>query len=779
MPNALLPPFSSIPIPEYMRRELLRRQNTYGINHSLSTRNKIEEYKGQMAPWMRVSSNGSNKIKDGFILRGGNGAKDSYGIGNNLETVIGMDYEGRPHVIKNTVGLTNQLHRPVPGVNGMEITITKNVYRTAFIKWKCYSVEQLNYMTPYFMTPYTTIFLEWGWNNYDPTSLVPIGKIGSEYKVDGNGVETPGDGMLGFYTNPRLFEDSLEKSNGRYDGMIGHVINYDYTFNPSDMSFDCTTEIASNSKFYFGLSMHSIVHEHESIDTSTGAKKSTKKNLSDYLCVNVHAEILSHISKMNETGNSVKTVPGSESYDPTIRNLLKGRVFSPKFYRQTTTSELASKSDSSQLYITFGCLADILTEIIKSGRPTFSINIKDTKISAHPNIISCSENFLIPNAFAPYFNSDSLSDSNRRPVDSINSENPIHSAENQNLEANKILKKVLNSEKRQDLNSIINHLRIANDPTVDYSFPEKNDPFSGKIENIFLNYDFIRDQIKSTPNIRDFLKNICQMLNDKIPIWNLDVIDWDGNFAIRDLNYLNRNDLNNLQSEYKIPGDSDEVVYYFNPFVQNSILTEFGFNVKLSDAVANMVMNQSNNITEDDVSKDTPGIVVNSRFAFPKTVDVVLKKITSEKILGTDRINDGSNGESEPSPTAQALQNINEKSIAFTQSFPNGEKRVTRLIMPGESGKAKVQQLLNDNTEAFSEINTPPIPGVRVEFSLMGIAGFRTFQVIGVKNLPKPYEEGKVVFQIVDVKHSVNTEGWTTRVSAVIRPVKSLEGLYK
>lgn len=776
MPNALLPPFSSIPIPEYMRNELARRQNTYGLNPNASSVNKIQEYRGQMTSWMRVASNGTNGIQPGFILRGGRSFTDAYGIGKNLNTVIGMDYNGNDHVIKNELGKTSQMHRPTPGIEGLEITIAKNVYRTAFIKWKCYSVEQLNYMTPYFMTPYTTIFLEWGWNNFDPTSLVPLIPLndgGKAYKVDKNGIETPGSGRVGFYTNPRMFEDSIEKSQGRYDGMIGHVINYDYTFNPSDMSFNCTTEIASNSKFYFGLSMNSLVHEPESEDTAHGAEKSTKTNIASYLRVNVHSQILNYISKTNNTGKTINPTPVKNDTDKNIQRILNGRVFSPMYYRQFMTSESATKIDGSPLYITFGCLTDILTEVIRSGRTNFKIDIKDVKISAHPNLISCSEKFLIPNSSAPYFNPDSMSDSDRKPIDAVNSENPIHDGGSSNDEANRLLHRVLNTHKRQDLSSVINHWRNLYDPTLSYSFPDKNDVYSGNLENIFINYDFIREQIKSTPNIRDFLKSICQMLNDNIPIWNLDVIDWDGNFSIRDMNYFKRDSFSALKAPYKIGGKEDPV-YYFNPFVQNSVLTEFGFNVKLSDAVANMVINQANNIREHRHNTDVGGVVVSNRYIFPESRDVVLSGLDPVQ-NGTDTVGTADVSDGSVESKRESLQNISEKSITFVKNIGNNEKRVTRLVMPGDTGKSKVQQLLNDDTKEFTEVNTPPIPGVRVEFSLMGIAGFRTFQVIGVKNLPKPYEEGKVVFQIVDVKHSVNSEGWITRVSSVIRPVKSLD----
>jgi uncharacterized membrane protein YfhO len=265
------------------------------------------------------------------------------------------------------------------------------------------------------------------------------------------------------------------------------------------------------------------------------------------------------------------------------------------------------------------------------------------------------------------------------------------------------------------------------------------------------------------------------MLNENIPIWNLDVIDWYGNLSIRDMNYFNTDELERLKESLELTTE-DETVYHFNPFVQNSILNEFSFNVKLSDAVANMVINQANNQLSDEEQPGTSGVIVSQRISFPRIRDVILKQIEPKKGFDATKSEKPNSNDKNLMSVSDTPQNIDEKSMSFTVTSTDGKstKMVSRLILPGESGKSRVKQLLNDESTQFSQINTPPIPGVRVEFTVLGIAGFKTFQVIGVENLPAPYQRGKVVFQIVDVKHSVNTEGWRTNVSAVIRPVKSL-----
>jgi hypothetical protein len=232
--------------------------------------------------------------------------------------------------------------------------------------------------------------------------------------------------------------------------------------------------------------------------------------------------------------------------------------------------------------------------------------------------------------------------------------------------------------------------------------------------------------------------------------------------------------VNSLKSDFDIDGPA---VYEFDAFSQNSIFQEFGFGVKLSDAVANMVINQVNNQLSSGEGKT--GVVVNQRLTFPKTNDVLLSNLpllptTSTVVRPISTETEAQSRKDSIDRSSAVIQSITEKSITFTKTLADNKKLVSRLIMPGESGKAKVSQLLNDESEQFSMYNTPPIPGVKIEFSMLGIAGFRTFQVIGVKNLPVPYDNGKVVFQITDVKHSVNAEGWKTAVTAVIRPLKSL-----
>ena len=332
----------------------------------------------------------------------------------------------------------------------------------------------------------------------------------------------------------------------------------------------------------------------------------------------------------------------------------------------------------------------------------------------------------------------------------------------------------------------------------DAAFPSMDDVYSGDLKNIYLSYDFVSELMKRSKDLRDFLKLICTELNT-ISIWSLDLYDWqDKAVSIRDAKYLDINNLNALKSKLDIDAN-DPVIYRFDAFSQDSFLKEFSFNVQLSDTVANMVINQVNadlsSQSEDGGAKDggakddSATLVTNQQYLFPKINDYLLKKIKADQI--NSKPVDAKAKAEEDKKLLKAKNNkvddymksIDEGTI-FLES-PQGKeantphvsrvRSISRLTLPKDQS-SKLMLLLDDSTSSFTNISSMPIPGVKVEFTVLGISGFRMFQVFAVNNLPKPYDTG-VLFQITEIKHSINSEGWNTRITACIRPVKSLQTL--
>ena len=800
MAMELLPPYASVPISGYMRKEFKRRRDTYGIEDVRNTIQFSSDYIGPMTSWIRAVSNGTTQKGDGFVLRGGEGFNSSYGI-NGSKSVIGYAHNGTPHVIDNNVNGVHQKHRPIPGIESIEVDIRKDVYRLAFIKWKCYSVDQLNYMMPYMFNPYTTVLLEWGWNNYIPQSLVDISDVGKPTKFTENGKiikGSEGSGMIGSYMNPGLIEEGLKLSEGRYDGMIGHIVNFDFTFNPSEMCFNCTTEIASNSRFYFGLVSGDIVAE----KNETDIKNTAKALRSEFFTVTLQSVLEYYVSRfivgtkganlaerngrMSALDELYSGRPGGPS------GIIKHRIFSPSGYF-SKMGAAATSMPGSKIYVSFGLLVDILNANNTTAITPITIDIEEQKIGAHPNLISCSDKFLIPNAAAPFFSPKILSDSPTRGYNGYRGEIPLTPAPSgRNQASDLLLEKVLSTDQRQNLNVIINHLQIEKKSGFvvgSTQFPSAQNPYEGMLKNIYLSFDFVKEQLTGTPDLRSFLKSICEMLNDNVPIWRLEVIDWDNKLSIRDINYLDLEILTKRKESFGI-GIGEPAIYMFDAFTQNSFLKEFGFNVKLSDTVATAVTNQVNNQIVSDKKgegESSTGNVTNQSYVFPVVNDVLIRNMPLATPGSTESVTNDKRDQSQRESDAAVirdlkekrdveLNNIDERTMFFKKEVdrPGGGKTqgVTRLIIPGDSGKAKLMQLLDDKSLDFTNISTMPIPGVKVEFSMLGISGFRMFQIFGVNNLPKPYDN--VLFQVTELKHSVTDAGWITRVTAAVRPRGSI-----
>jgi len=841
--NTILPPFTAVPLPQYMREELRRRRDTYGLNFVKSQNysedfdfgDPMAKYRGPMTAWIRMVSNAKTDDREGFILYGGQGMKHAYGMGNKIptksiektnSTIIGYDRFGVEHTIDNLSSGTIQKFRPAPGIESVEVDIRKDIYRAAFIKWKCYSVDQLNYMSQYMFTPYTTVILEWGWNTFNKSSLIDIADIGrpSRFKAGSKSeLQDPGQGILGAYTNPLLIETGLEVSDGRYDGMIGHIINFDYTFNASEMCFNCTTEIASNSKFYLGLAFSGIVSKNEENETS--GKVNIKDIFNDHLlnnlkkyindgyasksagwagvriARNVKEDLIVRQSQYKEGKEALSyKKTGTSQRNVTSKNLtsvkIDGRIFLPSKYNERVCNGNPMKH-ADELYITFGLLTEILNDLINTSEgedAQFSMDISSTKIGAHPNLISCSENFLIPNSIAPYFGPESLiDDPSKLPYipRETQSETPLNDVD-KNVkvklsEADKLMDSVFNGGgRRQDLNSIINYFRISKGAVPgEICFPLLTDlpngSYYGNLKDIYLNYESIRKLLNESKDLKGFYKAICEMLNKDCPIWRLEPVAGatQNSYSIQDDKFLDVKQITLLKERMGI-STNEPAIYHFDAFSQDSFLKDFSMGVKLSDAIANMVLYQANN----DLSKNTPDdpgrqSVSAQKYLFNKISDYVLDRLKVSK-LGANTTAPANESATTREDQRKFVDNfvktVDENLLMFTRVEPgSGKRHVSRLRLPNNQ-LAKLTQMLNDDNPLFTNINSMPIPGVNVEFSILGIAGFRTFQVFGINGLPIPYSTG-VLFQITSLKHSIGSEGWVTHITAAVRPVKSLISL--
>ena len=264
---------SNIPAP--LKSELIRRSQNISFNYIKDNSGNWtddagawKDAKGPMSPWVRFTSNGYGhekgkyKNKPGFIFSGGKDFYQTYGFmngkNNTQEGIIGYqaDAWATPHIVDNTFSPDNNypIHVPCPEISNISVTIQKELFRRATISWTCFSKEQLEYMTPYFLVPGISCVLEWGWSHYNPDCLLDVANE---------------DSLKRLMDNPYpLYTDHILKSNGNYDVMMGIVSNFDWSVEGNKIK--CTTEITSKDRIYAGLTVTSTCESAEETTDENG-----------------------------------------------------------------------------------------------------------------------------------------------------------------------------------------------------------------------------------------------------------------------------------------------------------------------------------------------------------------------------------------------------------------------------------------------------------------------------------------------------------------------------
>jgi hypothetical protein len=456
-------PWAPHPIPSWLIKEFTRRQKDIGFEYP-ATNNTVtwtengtwQNYKGPMTAWARLFSNGTGKIsynsrsarRDGFALYGGQGFDDAFGFYKNSsgnisnQTILGYDSKGEPHTLDltndgNLVSFSNKLindqrttqkYLPAPGIVSIDSVIQKERIRKVTINWKCYGFAQLEYMTPYFLTPKISMVVEFGWNHFNPESLLFL-------KDEGDNLEKLKELFLN--KGYLLYDENIKNSFGLYDVTMGYITGFDFS-SQDGVTFDCKTEIMSKHANYSGVQVKNAANissdQNKSIIQSSFPEFLEKRLTKLPNCIEKKKSFRDPLDSEEE-----KAARGSDAtfffnrfpfyMDTSATPVAKpeDRIFIGR-KREYEDSALMQEvkeydwdaKDQKDVWVTMGFLVELANVFFereisikykdddKKQKELFSlynINIDDVKIGAHPNLISTDGNvLLIPNADSPKFN---------------------------------------------------------------------------------------------------------------------------------------------------------------------------------------------------------------------------------------------------------------------------------------------------------------------------------------------------------------------------------------
>jgi hypothetical protein len=793
---AVVIPWQPCNLPMALQNELNRRKKNRSLRYIEANKGDWEKsdgqwttYRGPMVPWVRLCSNSNGRMsgpdagKPGFVFFGGKGFYNEYGFtaAKNRPSVIGYLPDGKAtHTIDNDLNADYPIHVPAPEIEKISVTIQKELYRRASIDWVCFSKRQLEYMTPYFLVPGISCIMEWGWNHYNPASLVDLTNIGD---------------LQNKFNNPYpLYTKNILSSNGNYDVIFGIVTNFEWTVDGN--KFRCHTEITSKDRIYSGLIVSSNAADKSADSDSQETSEKPFDSLIQFvdkslgLFNNVFSTPPDSIPEISEFAKYVRSVHPNNA-DEYLYGVFYGRELKDtqnKYQPNLNTShDFDCPNKHKELWLNLGLVIEAINfhagplKAMK-GKEMFHVDIDDVVVGGHPNMISSDGTIcLIPNSKSPHYFYGKYGPQDKieklLPSDSgpLSSPASLRAAITANVAPNWKLQNVCGQyggAYRDDIDQIINAFRYERGIAVgSCAFPFQsphpspaNKPYpanySGYLKHIYVSLSFIKGLLDNSSDIQTYSQLIEKMLEGINgacgSFWDFRLISAPGDHA---LGPQESAPMKIVDDKFMAFGNGGKV-WTFDYYDADSLLLGIGFKPTLSNAQAiRTIYAQTNNPSG---AKTT---ITNGN-------NELLDYQFTDRLKLADNVGDTPTPKADTSgfyDTMRSLQQV-EPSEAGTYYQITTGANVYRLALPAND----VQLMLLDDTD---EDNNPKytgvMPGIQATFTIQGIGGLRTFMMFLVRNLPEPYSEKNIVFRIVNLEESIDAGNWTTTITAGVIPLRA------
>jgi len=361
---------------------------------------------------------------------------------------------------------------------------------------------------------------------------------------------------------------------------------------------------------------------------------------------------------------------------------------------------------------------------------------------------------------------------------------------------------ILMSEDLMSGDTMITTLVNTAIPAIDQTFGGTRVPDNlkrGYLKNIYINLEFLKTLLNdaNNKNLKEVYDAICKEINDACcNFWELTVVD------APDVN--GKSTLKIVDTKGPPDKNYTHEIYKFEYMTNNSIIKKLNFTTNLSNAQANQIIFKAGayDYTTSNQLLDYSNLQNNVNSKKPKAVytDRILKTKSTVQTVNNKKDTDTSE-----IYFKEILKDGNKYSEGYLQVTLFGEKDVAQtstitedsgvggglgtkivkdvdyetydivdIVIPHEE---LVVSMLNDgDLKTNTNIYNAPLRNVEIEISLMGISGIKTFEFFRVANLPPPFNDDVVVFQVTNVTHVVNENTWETRLKAQLRPAYNLMG---
>jgi len=433
-----------------------KKLKTWGGNNSPMPYSSGNGGVSGLMPWIRVISAlggkgsqttggglvlQSNYPQDGFDIRYGDGNAGNDGKAGIIGFELDMATPVRPAPGRPT--------RPSPIISGLSVSEVDVGRKTTNFSITCYTQEQMEEISKYFLEPAFYCFVEWGWNTRDARSQW----VGNEQ----TGEITPCD--IARHINYKYVQDKRKSANFEYDCSLGVISNGGVKFGDNE-TYIIDVEVISQGSVAQYMQSHksgaststntesTLRFDPASIDDSAsadGVGKTLFKQMFNSLpsqkqnpfikswmnrplniykdfafkdfeegggkgCednswddesnyINMDSIVVDTILQNIKRSTSLKSDSGEELTIPTDAPLLdKSRFIRFELACEIMNFAFIDLSSSRKSSKSYGC---------DNNKPSLRINIDTSIIGAFPQMWSLDKNILyIPNPKAPDFNID-------------------------------------------------------------------------------------------------------------------------------------------------------------------------------------------------------------------------------------------------------------------------------------------------------------------------------------------------------------------------------------
>jgi hypothetical protein len=752
--NKQIFPWGLHPMEPWIKEELDRRASEYDLNPTSNI--QTEKYSGPKTAWGRVFSNGISKLaedREGFVMGGTEGFDESYGFGSDGKVTIGVDAMGLNHEIDSTYdksqnGLPDFPHRPPPSIVSIDSEFSGGsnssfnaMCRKTKITWKCFSLAQLEYLTPYFLTPRISILVEWGWNHYKTESLTNLLRIDDLYSI--------------FQGNPEIISKKIKDSNGNYDLAMGFITDYTYSLNEFG-GYDCTTTITNANYLIEGKSYH---NRNDNAPNKNDKTKKTK--IKDFI-----EFVFDNLDNLSEEKNNSKKFPSKNSAYDNFNLSIKGKIFKTekqKYLKMDLVAEILNKF--FEIKMLDG------SSIEKSSIGTFDIS--DVLMNAHPALKSTSENFIIPNQFAPRF--VTTPDQKTKVVDGKKlTEAKTPSGDYYNLFPN--IKTIMADnnfdEKYDDLIEALNEGgAISESFPRYYNYTDDNTNstaagYWGYLSDIFISVSHFKYLVNKNDTQLKLIEELLQSISEATcNICQLQLQSNIGSTNCRphDVNFSTRNTTKDAENLMRISIGS----------INSAFIKSADFSVKLSGEMSNQMVMQSASGKELPEGYGTSNYDAKtmkvSQFAYGDRMfdRGVIDVIVSDK---SEKTPDHKN------KYIRLFTENNSNLVVYeTKKVKTGEKEKRKYIL-AEKNPNYIKTIILDSTDKKAVYtNNAIMPGTEFKMELLGIGGITFLSQFTLDHVPSSYNYERCVWQVSQVSQKIENKIWTTSITAQARPLTSLE----